>query len=118
MHYTVGEILEMVQKNDLRAFYNHWEWRKLSKQIIEENHNECWLCKQKGRVSRAVLTHHVNPLKNRPDLAYSRTYTDDKGRLQKQLIPLCWLCHERIHERGEFGSVVDTSNHYKNDERW
>lgn len=118
MHYTVGEILDMVQKNDLRPFYNHWEWRKLSKQIIEENHNECWLCKQKGRVSRAVLTHHVNPLKNRPDLAYSRTYTDDKGRLQKQLIPLCWLCHERIHERGEFGSVVDTSNHYKNDERW
>ena len=118
MHYTVGEILDMVQKNDLRPFYNHWEWRKLSKQIIEENHNECWLCKQKGRVSRAVLTHHVNPLKNRPDLAYSRTYTDDKGRLQKQLIPLCWLCHERIHERGEYGSVVDTSNHYKNDERW
>lgn len=118
MHYTVGEILEMIQKNDLRPFYNHWEWRKLSKEIIEENHCECWLCKQKGRVSRAVLTHHVNPLKNRPDLAYSRTYTDDKGRLQKQLIPLCWLCHEQIHERGEFGSVVDTSHHFKNDERW
>lgn len=118
MHYTVGEILDMVQKNDLKPFYNHWEWRKLSHEIMEENHNECWLCKQKGRVSRAVLTHHVNPLKNRPDLAYSRTYTDDKGRLQKQLIPLCWLCHERIHERGEFGAVKDTSHCYKNEERW
>ena len=118
MRYTVGEILDMVQKNDLKPFYNHWEWRKLSKQIIKENHKECWLCKQQGRVSRAVLTHHVKPLKNRPDLAYSRTYTDDKGRLQKQLIPLCWLCHEQIHERGEFGAVKDTSHCYKNEERW
>ena len=118
MHYTVGEILSMVQKNDLKPFYNHWEWRKLSKEIIEENHGECWLCKQKGRVSKAVLTHHVNPLKNRPDLAYSRTFTDDRGRLQKQLIPLCWLCHEQIHERGEFGAVKDISCHYQNTERW
>jgi 5-methylcytosine-specific restriction endonuclease McrA len=118
MRYSVGEIIAMVQKNDLRRFYNSWEWRKLSHQIIEENHSECWMCKQKGRVSKAILTHHVNELKKRPDLAYSRTYTDENGKLHKQLVPLCWLCHERIHERGEFAFMNMNTNHYNNEERW
>lgn len=114
MRFTIAEILEMVRKNDMRKFYNSWDWRKLSHAVIAENHNECYLCQRRGRVTPATITHHVNELKKRPDLAYSRTYTDEHGKVQKQLMPLCWQCHEEIHERGQFAFLA----HYTNEERW
>lgn len=114
MRFSVSDILQMVRDNDMRRFYNSWEWRKLSHQIIEEGHKECYICKHRGRVTPAVITHHVNELKKRPDLAYSRTYIDDKGNTQRQLIPLCFQCHEEIHERYQF----KTGNGFKNEERW
>lgn len=114
MHFTIQEILEMSRKNDMRRFYNSKGWRKLSHAVIAENHNECFLCRLKGRVTPATITHHVNELKKRPDLAYSRTFIDDKGKVQRQLMPLCWSCHEEIHERGMFSYLA----HFNNEERW
>lgn len=114
MRFSVSDILQMVRDDNVKKFYNSWEWRKLSHQIIEENHNECIICKHRGRVTPAVLTHHVNELRKRPDLAYSRTYIDDKGNVQKQLIPVCFSCHEEIHERNWF----KVGNGFKNEERW
>lgn len=114
MRYSVGQLIDMIRKDDTRPFYNSWDWRKLSHAVIKENNNECYICKQKGKYTPAILTHHVNELKKRPDLAYSRTYTDEHGNIKKQLIPLCFNCHEEIHGRGFF----HVSSHFSNEERW
>lgn len=102
MKYTQGEIASMIINEDLAAFYNSREWRKLSKKVIKNGNSECLECKKKGKATEAVLTHHVNELKTRPDLAYSLTYTDDNGEIRPQLIPLCQDCHERLHKRGAY----------------
>ena len=119
MKYSISEIVAMVAKNDTRPFYNEGEWRKLSKDIIRKGNGECYLCRQQGKVSTAVLTHHVNELKKRPDLAYSRTYVDEKGMVRPQLIPLCHDCHEAIHERGIYADIgKPKENHFWQEEKW
>jgi 5-methylcytosine-specific restriction protein A len=113
--YTVAEITAMICKNDTSTFYNSWAWRKLSHDVIRENHNECYLCRKHGKVAAATLVHHVNELKLRPDLAYSRKYIDDHGKVQLQLMPLCFECHEKTHKRGAYQEV---SNKFSTPERW
>lgn len=119
MKYSVGEIAAMVVNNDTSAFYNSREWRKLSKQVIKDGNSECLYCRKKGKVSEAVLTHHFNELKHRPDLAYSRTYVDEKGNTKPQLIPLCFDCHEMIHKRGKYAEFDEAKNNkFWQEEKW
>ena len=115
--FTVAEIIMMIRNGDTSPFYNSRYWRNLSHAVIKENHKECIPCRRKGIVVTAVLTHHVNELKLRPDLAYERQYTDEKGNKQMQLMPVCFDCHERIHKRGLYAET-DTAFHYTNEERW
>lgn len=113
--YTVAEITAMIVAGDTSPFYNSRAWRQLSHDVISENHNECYQCRQVGKVQPAVLVHHVNELKLRPDLAYSRKYIDDHGKLQLQLMPLCFECHEKTHKRGAYQEV---SKKFTTPERW
>ena len=71
--FTVNQIKEMIRQNDMHAFYNDRGWRRISHEVMREQHNECQLCRQHGRYSRAKVVHHVCYLRKRPDLAYSRT---------------------------------------------
>lgn len=118
MRYTQGEIVSMIIRNDLRPFYNSREWRKLSKRVIKDGNFECCLCRKQGKVSTAVLTHHFNELKNRPDLAYSLTFVDEHGETQKQLLPLCYDCHERIHKRGIYAEIKESDHKFWQEEKW
>ena len=119
MKYTVGEIAAMVVNNDTSAFYNSREWRKLSKKVIKDGNSECLYCRKKGKVSAAVLTHHFNELKYRPDLAYSLTYVDEKGITRPQLIPLCHDCHEMTHKRGKYAELNEArENKFWQEEKW
>jgi len=102
--FTAAQIKTMIEAGDVSAFYNDFYWRKLSHEIIKAGHNECTMCKQHGRYSPAVLTHHITPLKQAPERAYDRS----------NLIALCHECHETIHERGAFANV----NGYQNIEKW
>ena len=111
--YTVEQIRELVADNCVEEFYNDRYWRRLSKEIIGENHNECLLCKAEHRLTTATLVHHVRHLKDYPELAYSRTYTDETGT-HMQLMPLCHDCHERMHARG----IYAKRSGYTNEERW
>lgn len=111
--FNILQIKEMIKKNDLSAFYNDTYWRKLSHEIIKENNNECYICKQNKKYSRAVLVHHVNHLKKRPNLAYCKTYTDGTGE-HIQLMPLCHDCHEMMHQRG----MYKITQKFTNTERW
>lgn len=118
MFYSQGEIVSMVINNDTRPFYNSREWRKLSKRVIKDGNFECFMCRKRGVVSTAVLTHHWNELKKRPDLAYSRTYVDEHGDVKPQLIPLCHDCHEKIHKRGLYAEPQQSGQKFWQEEKW
>ena len=97
LRMTKDQIIELIAKGDLYPFYNGRQWRRLSHEIMTEQHHECQLCKERGRHRRARLIHHVNELKKRPDLAYERYYTDEHGTIRRNLIALCQDCHEAQH---------------------
>ena len=88
----------MLNDDESKAFYESKEWRRLRKAVLIEDKYECLHCKQKGKYTRAVVCHHVNYLKLHPELAIEKYYKNDDGVVKRNLISLCHLCHEHIHE--------------------
>ncbi len=87
--YTLQLLL---QKGREDLFY-HWpEWRALRAEVLRLDHQECQLCKAKGRHRPAWIVHHVQHLRDRPDLAL--TLFDGEAR---QLVSVCRQCHEEQH---------------------
>lgn len=118
--FTVERIKQLIEREKLALFYNDRYWRKLAHSIMKEQHYECQLCKAAGRYSKARIVHHVNYLRKRPDLAYSRTYVDVDGHEKPQLIALCFDCHEKIHERGAYKNNFskNSAKKFVNEEKW
>ena len=102
--FTTEQIKAMAAAGNMSAFYNEWSWRKLSAEIIKNGHNECEMCRRRGKYTPATLTHHVTPLRQAPELAYERS----------NLMPLCHDCHDMIHERGAYAD----RGGYRNTEKW
>lgn len=113
--FTLQQINHLINTDNLSLFYNDRSWRRLSHDVMREQHNECQVCRQCGRYSRAKVVHHVCYLRKRPDLAYSRTYTDSEGKEQQQLIALCQKCHEQIHNRS---INLSGKKKFTNEEKW
>lgn len=76
---TVEQIKKLIEDNRLDIFYNSKYWRRFSHEVKREQNNECQICKSRGKYLPAKILHHVKHLKERPDLAYSRYYTDENG---------------------------------------
>lgn len=113
--FTTQQIKHLINTDSLERFYNDRAWRRISHEVMHEQHNECQMCKAKGRYTRAKLVHHVNYLRQRPDLAYSRTYIDAEGKEQRQLIALCQDCHEKTHNRAVSKNKISK---FSNAEKW
>jgi len=102
-HLTL--IQTCIANNNLLPFYKQTAWKKKRQEVLALAHNECRHCKARGQHTRARYVHHVNHVKDRPELALSVWYTDDAGkgaddecRQSRNLISLCHACHERAHE--------------------
>lgn len=108
-------IRELIAEGKEVKFYKSRAWRDLRAFILEKYHYECQECLKKGKYTRAKVVHHVNELKNRPDLALSEFYYDVEAREKRpNLLPLCQDCHNIEHDRV-------CGNEYKtqlNEERW
>ena len=108
------------------AYYNCKRWRDLRKKILARDHYECQRCvarirsaAQSGKIlkptdrhiRKAVCVHHIQEIKDRPDLAYD----------EENLISLCHRCHDEVHHRS-----VDDFKQYRftkkkpalTEERW
>ena len=109
-------ILYLIEIDKLERFYQTEEWKKLRLEVLEYFHNECQHCLKRGRYSKAKCVHHVNHVKNRPDLALSRYFVDEKGQKQLQLVPLCDTCHNLEHP--EKLMTEKQKNRFVNEERW
>lgn len=91
-------ILSLIAANNLHAFYVSAEWKALRKSVLKKQKRRCWDCMHKSpaRIRRGINVHHVNPVRERPDLALSEY--DEMGRIN--LVCLCDSCHwDRHHKR-------------------
>ena len=108
-------IRQLIKENKLVKFYLSEDWRELKQDVLEFFHFECQECLKKGVYTKADCVHHHNEVRQRPDLALSRYYVDDKGQRQHNLIPLCNKCHNLIHEKL---IKYQRQGKFTNEERW
>ena len=94
-------INNLLLNNKLIIFYNTKLWKNLKREVLREQHFECQECLKKGVLKRADTVHHINFLKDRPDLALSKTFIDNKGLEKMNLEAICFECHNKIHHRFE-----------------
>lgn len=88
-------VLEgLIQDGDTAPFYSWRRWRRLREEVRRLDHNECQLCRAKGRYRRGTIVHHVKHLRDRPDLALS-IWDPETG--ERQLVTVCEACHEEQH---------------------
>lgn len=112
-------LCQLIADGDVHPFYISTEWRNVRSEVLKAHHYECYMCRQKGKLTtkkKALVVHHVKPLKKYPKLALSPYITDENGKRVIQLMPLCHDCHEEIEGRkGNFPQKGDNSRF---PERW
>lgn len=97
-------LKSLIAKNDLSDFYTSGKWKRLASNILKTQ-GECQICKSNHRYGKAEIAHHVNTVRQHPELALSELAPDGS----KNIIAVCRDCHARIHS-GLKG--------YANPERW
>ena len=115
---TVHEIRALIDAGKVIVFYKSDEWLGLRDEVLEEYHYECQRCLSQGILKRADMVHHVNEIKNRPDLALKKTYIDADGKEQINLLPLCNQCHNVVHDKFAAWRAAHESEKFTNEERW
>lgn len=113
-------IRELIAENRLYRFYKCDEFKAVRNIVLEKYHNECKHCMERGIYTPAKVVHHVNEVRERPDLALSLYYRDSNGEVKENLIPLCQNCHEIEHGRAYKGRKDDRPavDETKWPERW
>ena len=107
-------IRELIREGNTAAFYNDRKWRALQAKVLHDQHYECQYCKAAGKYTRARYVHHVNHLKDHPELAYQEWYIDVHGERQRNLVACCFDCHEAQHPE----RFRKKRTGFLNDERW
>lgn len=79
----------LIESGDPHLFYVSSRWLRKREEILRMDRYECQLCKQRGRYRKAELVHHVNHVKDRPDLALSDEFIGMDGARKRQLISVC-----------------------------
>lgn len=109
-------IRRLIREDKVEKFYFTDDWKELREDVLEDFHHECQECLKQGVITTDELcVHHVNELRDRPDLALSRWYVDQQGQRQPNLIPLCKTCHNVVHEKLYKYSRREK---FENEERW
>ena len=90
------ELRGLLKAGREHEFYSWPEWRRLRPDVLTLDNCECQECKRRGRYAQAVIVHHVQHLRDRPDLALS-IYDGDR----RQLESVCKRCHEALHPESQ-----------------
>lgn len=94
----VDEAVKCVAKNP-QVFYTSYAWKQKRREVLALDKFECQYCKARGRYRPATMVHHVKHLRDRPDLALSIWDIQPDGTRERQLISLCYSCHEKLHPK-------------------
>lgn len=73
-----------------RGYDNRWE--KFREWFLRRPGNQiCHRCLERGEITKAELVHHIEPVRERPDLRL----------VESNCIPLCRACHELEHRQAD-----------------
>ena len=79
------------------AFYDSRAWRKLRREVLKDDNNECQICKTNHKHRQAVVVHHVFHLEEYPQYGLTRYIQDPAtGEWKRNLISVCKECHETV----------------------
>ena len=87
---------DQIRNGNLKCFYTSFPWQQIRKHVLRIDKFECQICKTHGRYSPAEIVHHVNHVRDYPELCLSLTYTDAAGTEQRNLISVCKPCHDNV----------------------
>lgn len=90
----LAELEGLLEAGEEARFYDSRAWRRLRREVLRLDSNECQRCKSLGRYRRGAIVHHVQHLADRPDLALS-IWDPETG--ERQLVTVCKDCHEALH---------------------
>ena len=107
-------IIQLIREGKLYRFYKTEEWLSLRADVMEDHHNECSRCAERGRLNRADTVHHEFEVKKFPHMALTRWVDEPEGR-REVLHPLCNDCHNEVHGRRFVGRSPKPQ---LNEERW
>lgn len=113
---TPREIAFLIEGGREHEFYCSTAWRRKRAEILRRDKYECQICKSRGKYRRAELVHHVNHLKDRPDLALADTYPGEDGQERRQLISVCKECHETVCHPERMKK--ESKKKFSTEERW
>lgn len=101
----VNWIVELIRDDNIHTFYVSGDWKKLRKEVLKEQHDECQMCKARGDHSKAVTVHHIKHLKQYPQLALTKS----------NLMAVCKECHNELHPEKNRNHKAKVQ---LNEERW
>jgi 5-methylcytosine-specific restriction endonuclease McrA len=108
-------IKRLIEADKVEQFYFTEDWKELREYVLDFYHYECQECLKKGDYTKADCVHHVMEVRQHPRLALSMYYVDDKGKNQRNLVPLCNQCHNIVHDKlGEW----QRKDKFTNEEKW
>ena len=110
--YLSKWIRELIYEDKVYKFYKTREWKQLRESIIHKYHNECYKCRQYGKISKADTVHHVYHLRDYPEYGLSE-YIYKNGEKIINLIPLCSKCHGEEHPE-KFNRYYEAKNKKNN----
>lgn len=128
MKDLVGYINHLITKDELWRFYKQKDWKQLRDAVLADYHNECAECRKRGIITRYDIdadgkkkliktVHHVNHVREHPELALSRYYYEN-GERKENLLPVCKKCHNELHPEKGYRKKRHNEKKFVNEERW
>jgi 5-methylcytosine-specific restriction endonuclease McrA len=74
-------------KEERDKFYHGTKWKYKRLSVLERDHNECQICKRKGKLTIANTVHHIKHIEDAPELSLE----------EDNLVSVCRNCHELEH---------------------
>ena len=97
----VERIRGLIRDNKLIRFYCSTTWEHLRLEVLDEQHHECQMCKDKGIAETATVCHHILHVRQHPELALTKS----------NLITVCDSHHWYLHHSIQCKTLL-------NEERW
>lgn len=113
-------IAQLVAEGNEKEFYRNstYGWPELRIRILERDNYECQMCRghwsdgehlpKKYGLKRASTIHHIQALKNCPELAKD----------EDNLVSLCSSCHNIVEGRGKWFENDWTPKKEISEEKW
>lgn len=102
------KLIGYIREGHSDKFYRSPVWKRFRLRVLERDHYECqWCRKDKRRIVKATVVHHVKEIKDYPSLALNID----------NCVSLCRECHERHHGRYKF-KLREAKIKFWTEERW